>query len=148
MANATNQARFTLFVYGTLLPGEPAHALLEGALAMGPARTPPTFNLFDLGPYPALVAGGSTAVVGELFEVTRAMLLAIDVHEEVPVLFGRSRIRLDDGREVETYLLDPARVRGRRRIRSGDWRARFRVVAPATGAREAAIVRWAKNRPR
>lgn len=136
-----------LFVYGTLLSGESSHALLEGASALGPAKTSPAFELFDLGPYPALVAGGTTAVVGEIYEVPRPMLAAIDVHEEVPVLFKRMRIELDDGRLADTYLLEADRVRGRRRIRSGDWRARFRVGA-GPSARDAAIVQWARKRER
>jgi hypothetical protein len=40
-------------------------------------------DLYDLGPYPALVAGGSVTVAGGL----RTSLTAIDIHEEVPRLF-------------------------------------------------------------
>lgn len=141
------ERRFVLFVYGTLLSGEPSHGLLDGARALGPATTPPAFDLFDLGPYPALVAGGTTAVVGELYEVMAPMLAAIDVHEEVPILYKRVRIALDDGREAETYTLDAAQARGRRRIRSGDWRGRFRAT-PARGIRDTPLVRWARNRER
>jgi gamma-glutamylaminecyclotransferase len=136
-----------LFVYGTLLPGETSHARLDGARALGPARTTPAYDLYDLGPYPALVDGGATAVVGELFEVPLPMLAALDVYEQVPILFQRARVALDDGRVAQTYVLARDQVRGRRRIRSGDWRGRFRAE-PTPGAREAAIVQWARKRPR
>ncbi len=137
----------TLFVYGTLLSGEPAHALLEGAAALGPAKTAASFDLYDLGPYPALVAGGSVAVTGELYGVTAASLAVIDVHEEVPRLFQRATLELDDGRTAQAYVLDRDRVRGRRRIHSGDWRARFEVVR-GPGARDAPLVRWLRTRDR
>jgi gamma-glutamylaminecyclotransferase len=116
--------RFHLFVYGTLRGGESNHARLDGALALGAVKTAPEFDLFNIGPYPALVAGGTTAVVGELYDVPVSMLAALDVYEEVPILFKRGRIPLEDGRLVEAYVLDRDQVRGRRRIRSGDWRAR------------------------
>ena len=138
---------YVLFVYGTLLRGESGHALLDGATAIGPATTRPDFELFDLGPYPALVAGGETAIAGELYELPVAMLAAIDVHEQVPILFKRRRIELQDGRIADAYLLDPDQVRGRRRIRSGDWRTRFRVET-APGPRDSAMVQWARRRPR
>jgi gamma-glutamylcyclotransferase (GGCT)/AIG2-like uncharacterized protein YtfP len=137
--------KFVLFVYGTLLPGEPGHSLLDGARALGPAKTAPAFDLVDLGPYPALVAGGRTSVVGELFEVSAATLAAIDVHEEHPVLFKRIAIPLEGGAQAHAYTLEPHQTTGRRRIRSGDWRARFRP-APAPSARDSALVRWLKER--
>ena len=143
-----SERSFVLFVYGTLLPDEPSHALLDGARALGSAKTPPEFHLVDIGPYPALVAGGPTAVVGELYEVSARTLAAIDVHEEVPILFKRRRIALHDGRHAETYMLDDEQVRGRRRIRSGDWRGRFRPTPPPTSARNAPFVRWLRGRER
>ena len=136
-----------MFVYGTLLPGEPSHGLLDGAREIGSAMTPPSYSLIDLGPYPALIVGGSTTVVGVLYEMPAAVLAAIDVHEEVPTLFKRSRIALADGQEADTYLLDADQVRGRRRIRSGDWRGRFRA-AVTPGLRDTAFARGLRNRDR
>jgi gamma-glutamylaminecyclotransferase len=114
-------------------------------MVVGPAKTKPAFDLFDLGAYPALVDAGATAVVGELYEVTPSQLAAIDVHQEVPRLFGRRRIELEDGRSAEAHLLTRDQVRARRRIPSGDWRARFRAQR-APGARDGALVTWARKR--
>ena len=144
-----SERRFVLFVYGTLLSSEPSHGFLDGARALGDAKTTPEYHLFDLGPYPALVAGGSTAVVGELYDVSARVLAAIDVHEEVPILFKRMRIALEDGTQAETYMLDADQTRGRRRIRSGDWRGRFGATPTSTpSARDAPFVRWVRNRER
>jgi len=63
----------------------------------------------------------------------------------VPRLFKRVSIELEDGRRADTYVLDRAQVLGRRRVRSGDWRARFRVER-APGARDAPLVKWARKR--
>jgi hypothetical protein len=54
-------------------------------------------------------------------------------------------IELADGRHAQAYVLDRDQVRGRRRIRSGDWRARFRVER-GPGARDAQFVEWPRKR--
>src|SRR5262249_48925271 len=121
---------YLLFVYGALLPGEPEHARLQGARALGPAETEPAFDLVDLGPEPALVPGGTTAVRGEVYALTPAQLAAVDVHHGHPLRYRRGTIRLSDGRMVEAHQLAPDQARGRRRIRSGDWRTRLSPRAP------------------
>lgn len=136
---------YLLFVYGTLLPGEPEHARLEGARPLGPAETEPTFDLVDLGPEPALVPGGTIAVRGEVYALTPAQLAAVDVHHGHPLKYRRSSIRLADGRVVEAHQLAPDQARGRRRIRSGDWKGR---LAPRAAADDLAWSRFARNRGR
>jgi gamma-glutamylcyclotransferase (GGCT)/AIG2-like uncharacterized protein YtfP len=116
---------YLLFVYGALLPGEPQHALLAGARPLGAAETEPAWDLVDLGPEPALVPGGTTAVKGEVYALAPAQLAAIDIHHGHPLRYRRVTLRLADGRLVEAHQLAPDQARGRRRIRSGDWRARL-----------------------
>jgi gamma-glutamylcyclotransferase (GGCT)/AIG2-like uncharacterized protein YtfP len=133
-----------LFVYGTLRQGEPQHALLGGARLVGMASTPPTFHLVDLGPYAALVRGGSTAVTGELYRVDLQTRRAIDVERQVPLLFSRETIVLADGVDADAYLLTSDQVRGRRRLAHGDWKKRFsRSISPHAGG---AWVAWARGR--
>jgi gamma-glutamylaminecyclotransferase len=113
-----------LFVYGTLMRGERAHELLGRARCLGLARTAPLFELADLGAYPALVRGGSTAVVGELYEPDWETLASLDIYEGCPDLFRRESIELDGGGRCEAYLMPPGQAMRLPRIASGDWRSR------------------------
>jgi len=113
-----------VFVYGTLLAGEPNHRLLDAAAFVGVAETAPVFSLVDLGPFPALVDGGADAVVGEVYEVDRPTLQRLDLLEGHPRFYRRRRITLEDGSKVETYVLSPEQVAGHPVIGSGSWRAR------------------------
>jgi gamma-glutamylcyclotransferase (GGCT)/AIG2-like uncharacterized protein YtfP len=111
-----------VFVYGTLLSGEPNHRLLVGAELVGEARTEPAFDLVNLGAFPAMVPGGGTAVAGEVYEVDPPTLDALDRLEGHPRFYRRHAVRLHDGDEVLAYLLTQDQARGRPRITSGDWR--------------------------
>jgi gamma-glutamylaminecyclotransferase len=121
MSEARNR-RARVFVYGTLLAGEPNHRLLADAALVGAARTEPDFDLVSLGAFPAMVPGGGTAIAGEVYEVDPDTLDALDRLEGHPRFYQRRAVRLDDGGEVLAYLLTPDQVRGRPRITSGDWR--------------------------
>lgn len=114
-----------LFVYGLLLQGEREHALLEGAPLLAEARTVPSHTLIDLDFYPVLLVGGQVSVVGELYGVTRQLRFKLDVHHQCPALFRRVTVKLSDGTEAETYVMDDDKVRGKRRLRGGSWRGRF-----------------------
>jgi gamma-glutamylaminecyclotransferase len=133
-----------LFVYGTLRQGEAQHALLAGASLLGVSSTTPAFHLIDVGPYAALVRGGTTAVSGELYSVGLQTRRAIDIERQVPILFTRETIELGDGTRADAYLLTLDQVRGRRRLAHGDWKQRFapRVSSQAGGA----WVAWSRGR--
>ncbi len=115
-----------VFVYGTLRTGESNHDLLATAAPAGLARTAPAFDLVSLGPFPGMVAGGRTAVTGELYDVDSATLAALDRlegHPRLPIrMTGRLPIRLEGGALVEAYLLPKHRADRRPRIPSGDWK--------------------------
>jgi gamma-glutamylcyclotransferase (GGCT)/AIG2-like uncharacterized protein YtfP len=114
-----------LFVYGLLLQGEREHPLLEGAPLLGQVQTVPEHTLVDLSFYPVLLVGGQVAVAGELYGVSRQLRFKLDVHHQCPVLFRRVTVKLSDGTEAETYVMDEEKVRGKRRLRGGSWRGRF-----------------------
>jgi len=119
------EATVRLFVYGLLLQGEREHALLEGARFLGEARTAPEHTLVDLSFYPALLIGGQVEVQGELYAVSRELRFKLDVHHQCPALFRRVSVKLADGSQAETYVMDDDKVRGKRRLRGGSWRGRF-----------------------
>jgi gamma-glutamylcyclotransferase (GGCT)/AIG2-like uncharacterized protein YtfP len=120
-----------LFVYGTLLSGERSHDRLGSAEKLGDAKTEAIFHLVDLGPYPAMVIDGKTAVAGELYCVDTRLLRELDVLEQVPLLFKRVLVPLEGGSLADAYVMDPDQVRGKRRIAHGDWRKRLAVDLPA-----------------
>jgi gamma-glutamylaminecyclotransferase len=113
-----------VFVYGTLLAGEPNHRLLLRAQLVGAARTVARYELRDLGPFPGLVEGGSQSVLGELYEVDAPTLAALDRLEGHPRFYRRVPVALEGGAAAETYVLAPEQVEGRPVIRSGSWRHR------------------------
>jgi gamma-glutamylcyclotransferase (GGCT)/AIG2-like uncharacterized protein YtfP len=109
-----------VFVYGTLLRGQVNHRLLAGAVCLGPHRTAPIFTLFNLGTYPGLVRGGTTAVAGEIYRIDGATLCRLDALEDYPRLYGRVLIPTRyGGTWVYHYR---GRTAGRPVIPSGDWR--------------------------
>ena len=113
--------RTRVFVYGTLRAGEPNHYLLDDHNLVGEARTEPAFELVSLGAFPAMIPGGTTAVVGEVYEVDPVTLAALGRLEGHPRFYQRRTIRLEGGDEVSTYLLSPEQAQGTTRIPSGDW---------------------------
>ena len=112
-----------IFVYGTLLRGERNHHLLHGATTLGGGRTAAAYELVDAGGFPAMISGGATAVVGEVYAVDGTTLAAIDRLEDHPNFYRRTPIRLADGRWAEVYLLDRGHTAGMPPLPSGDWRA-------------------------
>ena len=113
----------TLFVYGTLLSGEPNHYLLSDAEFICKSQTKPDYLLLDInGHFPAMVSGGSTAVKGEDYKINKRTLSKIDRLENHPDFYKRVEINLQNGMMVKTYLLDLNKTGSYSRIDSGDWR--------------------------
>lgn len=111
-------------MYGTLLRGEPNHRLLSTAVYRGPARTAPAFTMIDLGGFPAVLEGGTTAIAGELYDVGHATLAQADRLEGHPHFYERVPIDLslnpiDNTVRPYAYLL--RRKTTGRVIVSGSW---------------------------
>ncbi len=111
------------FVYGTLLSGEPNHGVLRGSRCLGAVSTPPRFTLVDLGAFPGMLAEGTTAILGEVYEVDDDVLAKLDRLEGHPRFYLRAPIVLAGWQRAETYFFPTARAVGRSIIPSGDWRS-------------------------
>ena len=108
-----------VFVYGTLRRGGRANCLLRRGRFLSEAATDSAFELVDMGPYPGLVAGGSVAVRGEIWEVPVELLAELDAYEGEE--YVRIAIRLSDGTEAEAWVMHVQHAEGRPRIASGEW---------------------------
>lgn len=132
------------FVYGSMRQGEPNHRELGGAKLVATLRTAPGYALVELPTMAGLVPSRDGSVVGEVYELPRAVFLEIMKQVRHPGLFRLQRVKLEDGSEAETLALAEEQARGKRRIAQGDYRARF---APRAGLPEPApFVRWARSR--
>lgn len=132
----TTHEPLPLFVYGTLLPGQPNAQLLAGAVVRS---QPATFNggrLFDMGAYPMLIEQDASPVVGRLLHLKRplyhetvARLDALEGYD--PTAPDTSRYRrlqrtvLVDGVAISCwlYLGSAEHTQGANLIPSGDWAA-------------------------
>lgn len=111
-----------LFVYGTLKRGQRNHGLMREARYLGEAVTAPLYTLLDLGSFPGMIPGGSTAVHGELYEVGPKLLALLDRHEGVPRLYNRIGIQLENRDSVDGYvLIDSDRIERGFPLLSGAW---------------------------
>jgi gamma-glutamylaminecyclotransferase len=109
-----------LFVYGTLRQGERNHAELSGARFVREASTHPRYQLVDMGGFPALLEGGTTAVRGELYEVEEHFLPRLDRFEDVPTLYERKPVSIP-GASALGYVMRREVARTAPLIPSGDW---------------------------
>ena len=114
--------KMKLFVYGTLREGEYNHIFVENSKFIKNVYTKPEWVFYDLGGFPAACDGGSTAIFGELYEVTKDTLNKIDILESHPEFYVRRKILLETGEEVYSYILRDAHCNGCRVIKSGDWK--------------------------
>jgi gamma-glutamylcyclotransferase (GGCT)/AIG2-like uncharacterized protein YtfP len=100
-----------LFLYGALMTGQRRNFYLtrDGAKCLGKTRTAARYVLYRplLADYPCMVEDGKrgVAVEGEMWDVPDKCLESLDAIEGTPTLFQRQVITLEDGREVQAYLM-------------------------------------------
>jgi gamma-glutamylcyclotransferase (GGCT)/AIG2-like uncharacterized protein YtfP len=93
-----------LFVYGSLKRGFSHHDRLAGAEFVREATTARGHRLVVYGAYPALVRCRDGVVCGELWLVGAALLAELDRFEDVPHLYVRRGVALEDGSEAQSYF--------------------------------------------
>jgi gamma-glutamylcyclotransferase (GGCT)/AIG2-like uncharacterized protein YtfP len=114
-----NDTRQLVFVYGSLRRGHYNHACLKGARFLGPHTTEASYRMLSLGPYPAVILGGGTAITGEVYQVGPRELKRLDRLETYPREYDRQRIPTPYGPAWIYLYRHPARARAR--VPSGNW---------------------------
>lgn len=118
-----SDARFHLFVYGTLRSGGAAAHLLAGCHFVGRGEVAGT--LYDIrGEHPALILYGDTRVSGEVWECPVSVLPALDRYEDVATGLTRRVGVSVNGIGCWVYVAGPRLAREltlSRRIASGVW---------------------------
>jgi gamma-glutamylaminecyclotransferase len=88
-----------LFVYGTLKRGGKNVRLMSSARFLQEVSTVPRYQLYSLGPHPALIRDEQTgrSIHGELWDIPEGCALdELDDFEGVPTWFDRQPIQLSD----------------------------------------------------
>jgi len=109
-----------VFVYGSLRKGMGNHSVMGDSLMVGTWTTPPEYHLADLGYYPAVLKGGNTPIVGELYAVSQAIWEDIEGLEGYPVYYDRTELTTPHGQAV-MYYLPFERHEDHNLVESGDW---------------------------
>lgn len=115
---------FRLFVYGSLLPGQPGCRLAEPFLL---ERTPgAVMGELYAGEYPFLVPGGGGPVYGEWYLLKTEALAVLDAYEDYygpghPDNEYERILITDSGGGLQGWTYAAADGRGYPRIPSGSW---------------------------
>lgn len=120
---STKPQTFRVFVYGTLRVGEPYHHLIYACEYLGQHRTLPHYELIDLGHYPGIITGGTTAIIGDLYVADAQTLQKLDEYEGYPDDYTREPVQLEGGSIAIAYIYRLGAA-DYPTIPSGDWKKR------------------------
>ena len=85
-----------LFVYGTLMRGQPADSMLEGCRYLG-RYVLEDYALYELGSYPGIRPFESQSVPGELYSIPQSLLKDLDRYESEGSLYTRTELEVGNG---------------------------------------------------
>lgn len=93
-----------VFVYGSLKRGFDNHRIIAPAHFVGTGRTPPRFDMLDLGGFPAAITG-KHSMTGEVYEVDRDIMEMLDHLESNGSLYLRRKVPiLVQGRQIPAWV--------------------------------------------
>ena len=111
-----NSEPIYIFVYGTLMSGQPAHHKLSGAVYLGRYRLD-DYAMYKVSYYPGIIPQRGEHVIGEVYAITADMLPAMDEYEDEGRLYHRRTVTVSNGTEecsVQAYIyakeVDPAAI--------------------------------------
>lgn len=112
-----------MFFYGTLREGEGNHRHFIGDLKATKknAVTKAEFTMWSNGGYPGVARGGKQQIVGDVFAIPEERIKPLDLLEGHPDYYRREFVKLEDGQDVEMYLVVDGVPDHPRIIKSGDW---------------------------
>jgi len=95
-----------LFVYGSLKRSGKNHLLLRDSRFLGEQSTVSEYMLGQVGEFPAMVQVklNGQSISGEVFLVNDTLLAELDIFEEVPIVYHRKMVRLQDGTTAWAYF--------------------------------------------
>ena len=111
-----------LFVYGSLRKGCGNHCFLENSSYLGNFVTSPEYTMQSMGAFPAVVEGGDTEIVGEVWGVSEPVYEAIERLEGYPSFYNRKPLETPYG-QAEMYFVEGHDKYGQRLpvVDSGNW---------------------------
>jgi gamma-glutamylaminecyclotransferase len=93
-----------VFVYGSLKRGFSNHHLIEPARFIGSGRTPPRFDMLDLGGFPGAIHG-KHSMTGEVYEVDPQIMVRLDRLEGNGTLYLRRKFPVSvEGRQIQAWI--------------------------------------------
>lgn len=118
------EAKYNIFVYGTLMRGERAHSFLVGAEYLGEYCLK-DYALYNLGWYPGVRPLPGGVVYGEVYEIAAGMLPELDAYEGEGSLYFRTEIAAEnESGTVKAFAYVYAHEISDRRIEGGHWKMR------------------------
>ncbi|MEC4986446.1 MAG: gamma-glutamylcyclotransferase family protein, partial [Oscillatoria sp. PMC 1076.18] len=119
ITNIFNNYPVNVFVYGTLLPGEINHYLMEGSVFLADDILE-NAELYDAIQYPIMIIGDGR-IKGKSYQVPLKNMEGLDKLEEHPDYYCREILTLTSGEQAWVYVGKKSFVQGLARITSGDW---------------------------
>ncbi len=110
-----------VFVYGTLRRGGSNHFRMAGAEFVTEGKA--SGRLYQIDWYPGLVLDAAAeGIMGEIYQVSPAVLEALDLFEGAEYRRLQTQVRLPHGENVSAWVWEwLGTVDESRRITSGDW---------------------------
>ena len=108
-----------VFCYGTLKQGFGNHHRLADSPFVGHAIT--SGVMYDLGAFPAVSLHGTNQIHGELYEVTRDVLMDLDRLEGYPYLYERDKVETNHGPAWIYHMKRDSELSNHRIVASGVW---------------------------
>ena len=110
-------------VYGSLKRGFGNHYLLSNrGLFLGAWLTDASYTMYDLGAFPAVLHGGDTSIVCEVYQIDEPTLEHLDRLEGHPEFYKRELVPTEIWGEVWLYVfVDQADIIKRKVVDDGFW---------------------------